>query len=49
MHFGDGVVDVFAKLHVFKGVDSGFLEMAEAFDLKFGGEYIAEEDLFGLL
>jgi hypothetical protein len=38
------MVDVFAKLHVFKGVDSGFLEMAEAFDLKLGGEYIAEEE-----
>ena len=49
LHFGDGVVNIFAELHIFKSVDSCFLKMAEAFDLKFGWEDIAEEDLFRLL
>jgi hypothetical protein len=49
LHFGDGVVNVFAKLHVLKSIYTGFLEMAEALNLKFGREDIAEEKLFGLL
>ena len=49
LHFGDGVVNVFAELHVLKSIYTGFLEMTEALNLKFGREDIAEKELFGLL
>lgn len=32
LHLHDGVVDIFAEVHVFNGVDAGLFEMPEPFD-----------------